>query len=135
MSLTDITTADAQGILIKECKLPVKETMDLIQRYAESHGATVYTRIDQQSEARKNGITLQPLEYLLFGNPQKGAALMASNPLIALDLPLKIICWQNQDGKTLIAFNDHEFISRRYGFETAADSPLNLVRFIDQVFF
>lgn len=133
MNLLNFGHAADNGITIKASGRPVKETMDLLEKAARIHGATVYVRIDQQSEAQKNNLKIPPLEYLLFGNPAKGTALLVNYPLIALDLPLKIICWQDFDGKTLIGFNNYEYIFRRYGLVANPESPLNLSNFIDQV--
>jgi uncharacterized protein (DUF302 family) len=133
MNTTDLANNNAQGILIRKSKASVRETMDLLARSVEERGATIYVRIDQQAEALKTGINLDPLEYLLFGNPKKGAPLMATNPLIALDLPLKIICWQDNEGTTMVAFNDQEYIARRHGFDTLSDSPLNVAPVVDKI--
>jgi uncharacterized protein (DUF302 family) len=133
MKAPDISNTNARGIIIRTSQTSVRETMDLLARSVAEHGATIYARIDQQAEALKTGIELDPLEYLLFGNPQKGARLMASDPLIALDLPLKIICWKNNDGKTMVAFNDQEYIGSRHGLKTLPDSPLNLVPVVDHL--
>lgn len=133
MGTINMANTNAQGILLRKSNTSVRDTMDLLERSLKERGATIYLRIDQQAEALKAGIDLPPLEYLLFGNPGKGAGLMTCSPLIALDLPLKIICWQDHEEKTRIAFNDQEYIARRHGFDPTPDSPLNLVPLIDQI--
>jgi uncharacterized protein (DUF302 family) len=133
MNTSDQNNISVAGIISRKSHTSVSETMDLLARSVSERGATVYVRIDQQAEALKAGIEIPPLEFLLFGNPGKGAALMASDPMIALDLPLKIICWQDQEGKTMVAFNDQDYITRRYALDAAPDSPLNLVPVVDQL--
>lgn len=124
---------NTKGILIKESKAPVKITMDYLEEFLKTHGAKIYARIDQQKEARDAGVSLPALEYLLFGNPSKGSQLMALNPVIALDLPLKLICWTETDGNTRVAFNEGSFIADRHGLKADNDSPLNLESMVSYV--
>ncbi|MFD0764580.1 DUF302 domain-containing protein [Mucilaginibacter lutimaris] len=131
--MTSKTIDIKHGILTRTSRLPVRDTMDVLAKGIKEKGATIYARIDQQAEAIKAGIGLPALEFLLFGNPLKGTLMMNKNPIVALDLPLKIICWQGENGLTHIAFNDQAYISRRYGLKASADSPLNLAPLIDQI--
>jgi uncharacterized protein (DUF302 family) len=123
----------AEGVLIRQSSAAVKETMDRFEEFLIKRGAIIYARIDQRAEALKAGLDLHPLEYLLFGNPVKGAQLMQINPLIALDLPLKLIVWTDGEGKTWVAFNDGSFISSRYDMLMDQDSPLNLDPLVSHV--
>jgi uncharacterized protein (DUF302 family) len=123
----------AVGVLIRQSSAAVKETMDRFEEFLIKRGAIIYARIDQRAEALKAGLDLLPLEYLLFGNPVKGAQLMQTNPLIALDLPLKLIVWTDGEGKTWVAFNDGLFISSRYDMLMDQDSPLNLDPLVSHV--
>ena len=66
-------------------------------RYSYSRKAIVYARINQQSKAHNVGKEIPPLEFILFGNPKAGGLIMAENPIAALDLPLKIIAWQDAE--------------------------------------
>lgn len=76
---------------------------------------TIYARIDQQQEALKAGLSLAPLELLVFGNPKAGVPLMAANPVSGIDLPLKALAWQDKDGKTWLSYNSPEYIQQRFG--------------------
>ena len=82
-----------KGIITKPSPYPVKETIDLLQAFLQQHGATIYARIDQQAELQKAGINIPPLEFIMFGNPKAGGPFMFENPVVALDLPLKVIAW------------------------------------------
>jgi uncharacterized protein (DUF302 family) len=101
-------------VITRTSSLSVKATTDKIQTFLQQHGITIYSRIDQQAEAAKNGVTLLPLEFLLFGNPQRGGAVMAVNPLAALDLPLKIIIWEDAAHQVQVAYNEVAYIIGRY---------------------
>ena len=121
----------ANGIIIRKSGASVKDTVDQIVEFLRNHGATVYARIDQQSEALKSGLELPPLEFLLFGNPTKGALIMKENILSALDLPLKIIAWTDSDGQSWVAFNDVSYLSSRFELIADKDSPLDLSPMVD----
>ncbi|SEO12423.1 Uncharacterized conserved protein, DUF302 family [Mucilaginibacter gossypiicola] len=102
------------GVIIRRSPLPVKETIDKIMEALSKNGATIYLRINQQSEANKAGIILNPLEFILFGNPKRGGEVMQENPVAALDLPLKIIAWQDDELKTWVYFNDAVYLQSRF---------------------
>lgn len=88
------TTMNTQGIIIRTSPFEVKETIDRLVNFLEKNGTKVYNRINQQDEVRHSGREILPMEFILFGNPANGGAIMAANPLAALDLPLKILAWQ-----------------------------------------
>jgi uncharacterized protein (DUF302 family) len=122
-----------KGVNIYASPYPVKETIDRLQNFLQQHGATIYGRIDQQDEAKKVGQNIKPLEFILFGNPKAGGPLMAENPLVALDLPLKVIAWEDHDGKVWLACNDGGYIEERYGLPHSDSSPLNLEPLISKI--
>lgn len=121
-----------QGIITKVSPYDVKETIDKLVIFLEKNGATVYSRINQQNEVRHSGREILPLEFILFGNPANGGTIMASNPIAALDLPLKIIAWQDSDQVVRVAFNDPLFIKERYALPSRLVTPLNLTPLIDK---
>ena len=122
-----------EGILIYVSKYSVKETIDRLQEFLQQNGATIYARIDQQAEVQKAGQDIPALEFILFGNPKAGGELMAQNPLVALDLPLKIIAWEDNQKKVLVACNDANYIEDRYSLLHAQNTPLNLEPIINKV--
>jgi len=115
-----------KGVTILPSPFPVKETIDRIQAFLQQHGATIYARIDQQDELRKTGQSIPSLEFILFGNPKAGGPIMAENPVAALDLPLKIIAWEDPAGKVWLAYNDAGYITERFSLSDAVSGPLNL---------
>ena len=115
-----------KGVIVKPSKFSVKETIDRIQHFLESQGVTIYSRIDQQAELDKAGLQIAPLEFILFGKPKAGGPLMVENPVCALDLPLKIIAWEDKQHNVWLAYNDPVFIRDRYNLPEAISGPLNL---------
>jgi len=123
---------NTQGIITRTSPFEVNETIDRLVVLLETNGATIYSRINQQSEARHSGMEILPLEFLLFGNPANGAAIMESNPLAALDLPLKILAWKGSDGVVKVSYNDPLYIQKRYSLPIQLVIPLNLTPLIDK---
>jgi uncharacterized protein (DUF302 family) len=115
-----------KGIIIKPSKYSVKETIDRLQHFLQQQDVTIYARIDQQSEVSHAGMRLLPLEFILFGKPRAGGPLMIANPLAALDLPLKIIAWEDQQQKVWLAYNDAAYVRERYNLPEPMSAPLNL---------
>lgn len=115
-----------KGIIEQASPWSVRETIDRIADFLKGHGVTIYARIDQQSEVLKTGREIPPLEFLLFGNPKAGGPIMEENPMAALELPLKIIAWQDKEGKTWIAYNEAQYIEDRYSLRHDLTAPLDL---------
>jgi len=100
--------------IIRQSPFSVKETIDRLASLLEQKGITIYARIDQQAEAARSGITLNALEFLLFGNPQRGGQVMAENPAAALDLPLKVLAWEDEQHISWVTYNEADYIRQRY---------------------
>jgi len=115
-----------KGVITRPSNYSVKETIDRIQQFLHAQGVTIYARIDQRSEVTNAGLQLLPLEFILFGKPKAGGPMMIANPLAALDLPLKIIAWEDPQHKVWLAYNDPAYIRERYNFTEAISMPLNL---------
>lgn len=86
-----------------------------------------YLRIDQEAEAVKAGLTLKPMKLLIFGNPRGGIPLMNANPLSGLDLPLKILIWEDNDKKVWLSYNSFSYLQKRF------DLPVDLIQKISGV--
>ena len=126
LPLQQLNIMEAKGVTIHKSKYAVKETIDKLQLFLQQHGATIYIRINQQAEANNSGLHLLPLEYILFGNPAAGGLLMIENPLIALDLPLKVIVWEDDKKDVWLAYNKSAYIKERYSLPDMPNSPLAL---------
>lgn len=92
------------------------ETLERLAAAITSAGNTIFATIDQSAAAESVGLTLRPTTLIVFGNPKGGTPLMDAYPLVALDLPLKILVWQEPDG-VKIAYVPMPAIATRYGIE------------------
>lgn len=118
--------SNINGAIVRDSPYTVKETIDRLQAALKKRGVTIYIRIDQQQELQKVGQIIPPLEFLLFGNPKAGGLVMALNPAAALDLPLKVVAWQDEQGGVRVVYNDAGYIRNRYDLSERVSVPLNL---------
>jgi len=93
----------------------VAETLDRLTALLNERGVAIFARLDFQADAAKNGLSMRPEQQLIFGNPKAGTPLMVANPAAALDLPLRAICWQEEDSRTWLAYNDPVYVIERHG--------------------
>jgi uncharacterized protein (DUF302 family) len=121
-----IDIMNPKGVIIHPSPYSVKQTIDRLEAFLQQHGATIYARIDQQAELQKAGQSIAPLEFIMFGNPKAGGPIMIENPVSALDLPLKVIAWEDDQKNVYVAYNDGIYIEDRYSLLHNANSPLNL---------
>ena len=94
----------------------VENTVERARRMIESQGLRVFGVIDHQAAAKKVGETMAPTRVVVFGNPKTGTQLMRENPLIALDLPMKLLVWEDSNGVTWISYLRAGELARRHGF-------------------
>ena len=87
------------GIVDVPSNHSVDETVERVKNILQSKGVTLFAVIDHSGEAEKVGIKMPPTKLLIFGNPKGGTPLMLAAPSVAIDLPLKILVWQDGQGK------------------------------------
>lgn len=102
------------GLVTIACKHPVKEALDRLEAALRAKGVAVFARIDHAAGAASVDMPLRPTEVLIFGNPKAGTPLMQANQTIGLDLPLKILAWQDAAGKTWLTYNDVHWLAARH---------------------
>jgi uncharacterized protein (DUF302 family) len=113
------------GLMIYLSNHDPKETMDRLAAAVTARGVTILARIDHAEAAAKVGMTLRPTEVIIFGNPQAGTPLMQAQQTIGIDLPLRALVWQDEDGKTRLAYNDPRWFAARHSAEAGTDRVLN----------
>ena len=92
-----------------------KETMDRLAAAVTVRGMAILARIDHAAAAAEVGMTLRPTALLVFGNPKAGTPLMQAAQTMGIDLPLKLLVWQDEQGTTWIGHNDPEWLATRHG--------------------
>ncbi len=106
--------ASSQGIVDLPSRGTVDETVSRLRGILESKGITIFALVDHSGEAAKAGMAMPPTKLLIFGSPKAGTPVMLAAPSIALDLPLKILVWQDQAGKAWISYNSVEYLRERH---------------------
>lgn len=104
-------------LVIKDSAGSVKETIDALVTALEAKGIKVFARIDHAAGAKSAGLDMPPTEVVIFGNPKLGTPLMQAKPEIAIDLPMKVLAWQDASGKVRIGYTAPETLKARYGIE------------------
>lgn len=104
----------------------VGTTADRFEKLAQQKGLTLFARINHSENASSVEMNLPPTEVILFGNPLVGTKLMQCSATVAIDLPQKLLVWQDSDGNTQIAYNDPFHLKQRHDI-TGCDEALNKV--------
>lgn len=102
------------GISTLQSRHSVDGTLDRLTRILESKGITVFTVVDHSGEAAKVGLQMPPTRLVIFGNPRAGTPVMLAAPSVALDLPLKILVWQDGQGDVWLSYNDPAYLAARH---------------------
>jgi uncharacterized protein (DUF302 family) len=103
------------GIVTLTGHLSVAETVRKIEETLQAKGIKLFTVIDHSGEAERAGLSMRPTKLLIFGNPKAGTPLMLAAPTIAIDLPLKILVWENTEGAVQISYNSPAYLQARHG--------------------
>ncbi len=103
-----------QGIVDKPSNHSVDQTVDRIKGILQSKGVTLFAVVDHSGEAEKVGMKMPPTKLLIFGNPKAGTPLMLASPSAAIDLPLKILVWEDAKGKVWVSYNSPDYLQERH---------------------
>lgn len=111
----DTPVQKKNGIIDVPSNHSVDETVARLKNILQSKGITLFVLIDHSGEAKKVGMQMPPTKLLIFGNPKGGTPLMLAAPSIAIDLPLKILVWEDGQGKVWLSYNSPEYLQERHG--------------------
>jgi uncharacterized protein (DUF302 family)/uncharacterized membrane protein YidH (DUF202 family) len=112
VSMTSATAT--KGIIDKPSNHPVDETVDRLKDILQSKGVTLFALVDHSGEAAKVGMKMPPTKLLIFGSPKAGTPLMLAAPSVAIDLPLKILVWEDKQGKAWVSYNSPAYLEERH---------------------
>lgn len=118
------TAASAQALTMRESKFAVKETADRLVAELDKRGIKVAARVDHAAGAKAVGLDMPPTEVVMFGNPKLGTPLMLAQPSVAIDLPMKMLIWQDKDGKVWIGYTPPSALQERHRI-SGQEVPLN----------
>ena len=104
-----------KGIIDQASNHSVDQTVEKLKTILQSKGVTLFALVDHSGEAEKVGMKMPPTKLLIFGSPKAGTPLMLAAPSIAIDLPLKILVWEDAQGKVWLSYNSPEYLKERHG--------------------
>jgi uncharacterized protein (DUF302 family) len=121
-----MTNDEAAGIVTKLSPHPVADTVSKLTGMIGAKGIRLFAVIDQSAEARQAGLSLRETTLVIFGNPAAGTPVMAAAPLAALDLPLKVLVWDDS-GQTKVSYYSAEALAGRYHLDASLAGNLAAV--------
>jgi uncharacterized protein (DUF302 family) len=104
------------GIVNELSNHSVDDTVERLKALLQTSGAVLFGLVDHSGEAEKVGLEMKPTKLLIFGNPKAGTPLMLASPSTAIDLPLKMLVWEDAAKKVWISYNSPEYLQERHGF-------------------
>jgi uncharacterized protein (DUF302 family) len=104
-----------EGIIDKLSNHSVGETVEKLKNMLQAKGVTLFALIDHSGEAEKAGMKMPSTKLLIFGSPKGGTPLMLAAPSIAIDLPLKILVWEDPQAKVWVSYNSPAYLQKRHG--------------------
>jgi uncharacterized protein (DUF302 family)/uncharacterized membrane protein YidH (DUF202 family) len=112
---TSMTVSADSGIIDTPTTHSVDESVEKLKSILRDKGITLFALVDHSGEAEKAGMKMRPTKLLIFGNPKGGTPVMVAAPSIAIDLPLKVLVWEDAAGKTWLSYNSPDYLKKRHG--------------------
>jgi len=103
------------GLLRVASPYTVEETVQRFESVLAERGVRVFALVDHSGEAEKVGLKMRPTKLVIFGNPKGGTPVMVAAPSVAIDLPLKVLVAEDEDGKVWVTHNSPEYLQQRHG--------------------
>ena len=109
-----MTPIAQNGIVSIPSKQSVDHTVEKLEQILKAKGVNLFALVDHSGEAEKAGMRMRPTKLLIFGSPKAGTPLMIAAPSIAIDLPLKILVWEDGNGKVSVSYNSLAYLQARH---------------------
>ena len=109
-----MTSNPENGIVTIPSHHSVDETVEKLEKALQAKGVKLFALIDHSGEAEKAGLQMRPTRLVIFGNPKAGTPLMIASPSIAIDLPLKILVWEDASNTVWISYNAPAYLQARH---------------------
>jgi len=119
------------GLITRKSALSAEETVERLEREVREKGLTVFAKIDHSGGAREAGLSLRFTQLLLFGNPKGGTPLMQSRQTIGIDLPLRMLVWQDERDDVFVSCDDPAWLAARHGVSDRAEVVAALSKALD----
>lgn len=114
------------GLVTQQSRHTPGETLERFEAAVRERGWEVFTRVDHSAAAEQAGLRLRPRSVVVFGNPRIGTPAMQAHPTLALDLPRRVLVWEDDQGRVWLTRNSGEYVGeqtyRRHGVVVAAEA-------------
>lgn len=130
---TVMPSTSTSPLIVSTSAYDVDTTVSRIQALLKEKNVNVFAVVDHSSQAIKNGLELSDEKLIIFGDPKVGTYLMQENPSIGIELPLKILVFRDQDGKTQVAYKNPNDLKSQYGIVKHADILEKMQGSLDQI--
>jgi uncharacterized protein (DUF302 family) len=118
---------DPPGMIIHPSPHDAEKTVRRLRAAIERAGLTVFADVDHRENAVEVGLQLRPTRLLIFGDPRGGTALMQAGQTAGIDLPLRVLVWEDADGTVRLGYADPRWIAERHGLGSAADAAVTAI--------
>ena len=125
---TPMTPATDNGIISIPSNHSVDETVEKLKGILQAKGVTLFAIVDHSGGAEKLGMKMHPTKLLIFGNPKAGTPIMLAAPTSAIDLPLKILIWEDAQGKVWVTYNSPVYLQERHSLPTELLQNIEVVK-------
>jgi uncharacterized protein (DUF302 family) len=105
----------SNGLVQIASRYSVDESVERLESLLGQKGLKVFAVIDHSGEAAKVGLKMRPTKVVIFGSPKGGTPLMVAAPTLAIDLPLKALVSEGENGKVVVSYNSPEYLQQRHG--------------------
>ena len=113
--LIGVPAFGAEGMVTRRSAHSVDETMNRLEQAVRARDLVVIARVDHAGAAQKAGLSLRATQLLIFGHPRSGTPLMERAQTVGIDLPLKALVWQDEQGQVWLGYNDPAYLAARHG--------------------
>jgi uncharacterized protein (DUF302 family) len=103
-----------EGVVTRPSPFSVEKTLKRLQDAIDRCTLTLFAHISHSDDARRVGLTMQEAHVLIFGNPKGRTPLMIASPLLALDLPLRVLVWQRTNDQVWVSTTNVTYLGDRY---------------------
>jgi uncharacterized protein (DUF302 family) len=114
MKIGSMTPAASNGIVTLAGHRSVDATVAKVKALLEAKNVKLFALIDHSGEALKAGMKMPNTKLMIFGNPAGGTPAMLAAPTLALDLPLKILVWEDGEARVWVSYNSVEYLVQRH---------------------
>ncbi|HEX4039352.1 MAG TPA: DUF302 domain-containing protein [Acidobacteriaceae bacterium] len=123
-----VRVGNGEGVVSMASRHTVDATVDRLKAALEAKGITLFALVDHSGEAMKAGMAMRPTKLAIFGSPKAGTPLMQAAPSVAIDLPLKILVWEDAQGQVWLSWNAPEYLALRHGLPESLLGPLGAAK-------